>query len=94
MTVNVYSSSNNVEKLNIVLPNDDIVDIDLIPDENPELNSNQSYIKITYLSENKTDGKNGFALEINKELIIKIKNTKIHNNFFLDVFLVINSIPP
>ena len=67
LTVNVYSSSNNVEKLNIVLPNDDIVDIDLIPDENPELNSNQSYIKITYLSENKTDGKNGFALEINKE---------------------------
>lgn len=67
LTVNVYSSSNNVEKLNIVLPNDDIVDIDLIPDENPELNSNQSYIKITYLSKNETDGKNGFALEINKE---------------------------
>lgn len=67
LTVNVYSSSNNVEKLNIVLPNDDILDIDLIPDENPELNSNQSYIKMTYLSEKEVDGKNGFALEINKE---------------------------
>lgn len=67
LTINVYSSSNNVEKLNIVLPNIDIVDIDLIPDENPELNSNQSYIKITYLSENEADEKNGFALEINKE---------------------------
>lgn len=67
LIVNVYSSSNNVEKLNIVLPNDDILDIDLIPDENPELNSNQSYIKMTYLSEKEVDGKNGFALEINKE---------------------------
>lgn len=67
LTVNVYSSSNNVEKLNIILPNNDMVDIDLIPDENPELNSNQSYIKITYLSENEADGKNGFSLEINKE---------------------------
>lgn len=67
LTVNVYSSSNNVEKLNIILPNNDIVDIDVIPDENPELNSNQSYIKITYLSEKEADGKNGFALEINKE---------------------------
>ena len=67
LTVNVYSSSNNVEKLNIILPSNDMVDIDLIPDENPELNSNQSYIKITYLSENEADGKNGFSLEINKE---------------------------
>lgn len=67
LTVNVYSSSTNVEKLNIILPNNNIIDIDLIPDENPELNSNQSYIKITYLSENKKDEKNGFALEINKE---------------------------
>lgn len=67
LTVNVYSSSNNVEKLNIVLPNDDIVDIDLIPDENPELNSNQSYLKITHLTENENNEKNGFALEINKE---------------------------
>ncbi len=67
LTINVYSSSNNVEKLNIILPNEDILDIDLIPDENPELNSNQSYLKITYLSENESNEKNGFALEINKE---------------------------
>lgn len=67
LTINIYSSSNNVEKLNIILPNNNIVDIDLIPDENPELNSNQSYIKITYLSENEEAEKNGFALEINKE---------------------------
>ncbi len=67
LKINIYSSSENVEKLNIVLPNNGIVDIDLIPDENPDLNSNQSYIKITYLIENEALEKNGFALEINKE---------------------------
>lgn len=67
LKVNVYSSVNNVEKLNIVLPNDSMIDVDFIPDENPELNSNQSYIKVTYLSENENTEKNGFTLEINKE---------------------------
>lgn len=67
LTINVYSSSNDVEKLNIVLPNNAIVDIDLIPDENPDLNSNQSYIKVTYVLEDDAKEKNGFSLEINKE---------------------------
>lgn len=67
LTINVYSSSSNVEKLNIILPNNAIVDIDLIPDENPDLNSNQSYIKVTYVLEDDAKEKNGFALEINKE---------------------------
>ena len=67
LTVNVYSSLNNIEKINLVLPNSDLIDIDMIPDENPDLNSNQSYIKVTYLSENDDSEKNGFSLEINKE---------------------------
>lgn len=67
LKINVYASENNVEKLNIVLSDNSIIDIDLIPDENPDLNSNQSYIKITYLSENENAEKNGFAIEVNKE---------------------------
>lgn len=65
--INVYASSENVEKINIVLPNDNILDVDFFSDDNPEMNSNQTYIKITYLAENENSEKNGFALEIKKE---------------------------
>ena len=67
LTINIYSSLDSIEKINLVLPNNDIIDVDLIPDENPDLNSNQSYIKVTYLSENEAKEKNGFEIEINKE---------------------------
>lgn len=67
--INVYASEKNVEKINIVLPNANIIDLDFLPDGNAELNSNESYIKITYLYENEEveNTKNGFSLEINKE---------------------------
>ena len=65
--LNVYASQENVEKINLILPNSARLEIDFYPDENPELNSNQSYIKMTYLTENDASEKNGFSLEINKE---------------------------
>lgn len=66
--INVYASEENIEKIHIVLPDESIVDIDFLQDGNSKLNSNQSYIKMTYLSndiENST--KNGFAFEMSKE---------------------------
>lgn len=66
--INVYASETNVEKIDIVLPNNNILDIDLFPDDNSELNSNQSYIKVTYLyKDEETSEKNGFALELKKQ---------------------------
>lgn len=66
--LNVYASEENIEKVNIILPDESIVDIDFIQDGNSKINSNQSYIKITYLAQDKeTSEKNGFSLEISKE---------------------------
>ena len=66
--LNVYTSEENIEKVNITLPDESIVDIDFIQDGNSKINSNQSYIKITYLAQDKeTSEKNGFSLEISKE---------------------------
>lgn len=66
--LNVYASEENIEKVNITLPDESIVDIDLIQDGNSKINSNQTYIKITYLAQDiETSEKNGFSLEISKE---------------------------
>ena len=66
--LNVYASEENIEKINMTLPDESIVDIDLLQDGSSKLNSNQSYIKLTYLAkDNETSEKNGFSLEINKE---------------------------
>lgn len=62
--INVYSSKEDIKKINIVLPDESIVDLDFIQVGN----SNQSHIKLTYLAENnETSEKNGFTLEISKE---------------------------
>ena len=66
--LNVYASEENIEKINLTLPDESILDIDFVQDGNSKLNSNQSYIKLTYLAkETETSEKNGFSLEINKE---------------------------
>ena len=66
--LNVYASEENIEKINLTLPDESILDIDFVQDGNSKLNSNQSYIKLTYLAkETETAEKNGFSLEINKE---------------------------
>lgn len=66
--VNVYASEENIEKINVVLPDESIIDIDFLQDGNSNLNSNQSYIKTTYLAQDsETSEKNGFSLEISKE---------------------------
>ena len=93
--INIYASEENVEKINVVLSNNNIIDIDFFPDNNSELNSNQSYIKITYLEEDENSERNGFALEINKEqssASIKInaeysfiENEKINKKIKLDL---------
>lgn len=66
--VNVYASEENIEKINVVLPDESIIDIDFLQDGNSNMNSNQSYIKITYLAQDaENTDKNGFSLEISKE---------------------------
>ena len=76
--LNVYASEENIEKINITLPDESIIDIDLLQDGGGD--SNQSYIKLTYLSENdETSQKDGFSLEINKES--SNASTKINSEY-------------
>lgn len=66
--INVYASEENIEKIHIVLPDESIIDLDFLQDGNSKLNSNQSYIKMTYLSnDDENSTKNGFAFEMSKE---------------------------
>ena len=96
ITINVYASEENIEKINMVLPDESIVEIDFLQDGNLNLNSNQSYIKLTYLLENnETSEKDGFALEISKEFTNAsttiaaeysfIENEKINKKIKLDL---------
>ena len=96
ITINVYASEENIEKINMVLPDESMVEMDFLQDGNSNLNSNQSYIKLTYLSENdETSEKDGFALELSKEFTNAsttiaaeysfIENEKINRKIKLDL---------
>ena len=66
----IYSSTEKIEKINIVLPNLNTIDIEFYRN-----NENDNSIKLTYLYK-KEDKNNGFSLELNK--VENNANTKIN----------------
>lgn len=70
LKVNVFASKDRIEKINIVLPNYNIVEIELFNDEDTK-EYEGNYLKLTYLhekenAEDTSEKTDGFSLEIKK----------------------------